>query len=199
MSTTHSKLFQKALLRVNRDVEKELTWVADHLLHSDGIHFPCSVSWSYDALSPSILHCLLRCFSLCHGFLVPLSVAQGFQAPAHQNLFTRQARSIFYFEALCVCAAILDAAPRLLPDQRLAVHRDNINTIQYLCFSTHSTCAGGSQEPQAFLSGQATCSAAMLDGDEYSAQKCLISIAQLPGFEMKGHQQLPGMLRHQHA
>ena len=41
--------------------------------------------------------------------------------------------------------------------------------------------------------------AAMLDGDEYSAQKCLISIAQLPGFKMEEHQQLPGMLRHQHA
>ena len=33
-------------------------------------------------------------------------------------------------EALCVCAAILDAVPRLLPDQRLAVHTDNINTCE---------------------------------------------------------------------
>ena len=41
--------------------------------------------------------------------------------------------------------------------------------------------------------------AAMLDGDKYSAQKYLITIAQLPGFEMEGHQQLPGMPCHQHA
>ena len=35
-----------------------------------------------------------------------------------------------YLEALCICAAILDVAPRLLPDQHLAVHTNNINTVQ---------------------------------------------------------------------
>ena len=53
---TAGKLFQKALLWVNRDVERELGWVIDHLLHSDGIYFLRSVSWSYDDRSPSVLH-----------------------------------------------------------------------------------------------------------------------------------------------
>ena len=53
---TAGKLFQKALLWVNRDVERELGWVIDHLLHSDGIYFLRSVSWSHDDLSPSVLH-----------------------------------------------------------------------------------------------------------------------------------------------
>ena len=53
---TAGKLFQKALLWVNRDVERELGWVINHLLHSDGIYFLHSVSWSYDDLSPSVLH-----------------------------------------------------------------------------------------------------------------------------------------------
>ena len=34
---------------------------------------------------------------------------------------------------------------------------------------------------------------AMLNDDEYSAQRCLISIALLLEFEMEGHQQQPGM------
>ena len=49
---TAGKLFQKALLWVDRDVERELGWVINHLLHSDGIYFLCSVSWCYDDLQP---------------------------------------------------------------------------------------------------------------------------------------------------
>ena len=113
---------------MNRDVERELTWVADHLLRFDGIYFLRSVSWSYDDLSPSVLHVYCDASPFAMGFWYP-SLAQGFQAPAHQ-IFAQQGGSIFYLEALCVCAAILDAAPRLLPDQRLAVHTDNINTVQ---------------------------------------------------------------------
>ena len=51
------------------------------------------------------------------------------QAPAHE-IFAQQGGSIFYLEALYVCAAILDATPRLQPNQCLAVFTDNINTVQ---------------------------------------------------------------------
>ena len=103
--------------------------MADHLLHSDGIYFLRSVSWSYDDLSPSVLHVYCDASPFAMGFWYP-SLAQGFQAQAH-HIFAQQGGSIFfYLEALCVCAAILDAAPHLLPDQRLAVHTDNINTVQ---------------------------------------------------------------------
>ena len=82
----------------------------------------------YDDLSPSVLHVYCDASPFAMGFWYP-SLAQGFQVPAHQ-IFAQQGGSIPYLEALCVCAAILDAAPRLLPDQRLAVHTDNINTVQ---------------------------------------------------------------------
>ena len=128
MPKTAGKLFPKALLWVNQDVERELTRMADHLLRSDDIYFLLSVSWSYDDLSPSVLHVYCNASPFAMGFWYP-SLAQGFQVPAHQ-IFTQQGGSIFYLEALCVCAAILDAAPHLLPDQHLAVHTDNINTVQ---------------------------------------------------------------------
>ena len=38
---TADKLFQKALLWVNRDVERELGWVINHFLHSDVLHVYC--------------------------------------------------------------------------------------------------------------------------------------------------------------
>ena len=69
---TAGKLFQKALLWVNRDVGRELTWVADHLLCSDGIYFPLSVSWSYDDLSPSVLHVYCNASPFAMGFWYPL-------------------------------------------------------------------------------------------------------------------------------
>ena len=45
-------------------------------------------------------------------------------------MFAQQEGSIFYLESLCVYAAILNAAPCLSPNQRLAVFTDNINTVQ---------------------------------------------------------------------
>ena len=119
------------LLWVNRDVERELTWVVDHLLRCDGIYFLRSVTWSADDLSStSGLACVDYCDAspFAMGFSYP-SLALGFQAPAH-HIFAGQEGSIFYLEALSVCAAILDATPCLLPDQGLAVFTDNINTVQ---------------------------------------------------------------------
>ena len=52
---TAGRLFQKALLSVNWDVERELTWVIDHLLRSDCIYFLRSVSWLSGDHSTSIL------------------------------------------------------------------------------------------------------------------------------------------------
>ena len=108
---TAGKLFQKALLWVNRDVERELTCIVNHLLHS--------VIWSYDDLSSTILHVYCNTSPFAIGFWYP-SLALGFQAPAHQIFFAQQVVSIFYLESLYVCAAILDVAPCLSPNQCLA-------------------------------------------------------------------------------
>ena len=96
---------------MNRDVERELTWVVDHLLCSDGIYFLRSVSWSSGDHSTSILrvYCDASPFGL--GIWYP-SLYLGLPAPAHET-FAQHEGSIFYLESLCVCAAILDAAPRL--------------------------------------------------------------------------------------
>ena len=125
---TAGKLFQKVLLWVNRDVERELTWVVEHLLRSDGIYFFRSVTWSDDDRSSTVLHVYCDASPFAMGFWYP-SLALGFQAPAHQ-IFAQQEGSIFYLESLCICVAILDAAPHLSPNQRLAVFTDNINTVQ---------------------------------------------------------------------
>jgi hypothetical protein len=102
--------------------------VVGHLFCSNGIYFLRSVSWSFEVLSPSILHVYCDASPFALGFWYP-SLAQRFQAPAHQ-IFAQQSGSIFYLEALCVCAAILNAAPRLLPEQCLAVFTDSLNTVQ---------------------------------------------------------------------
>ena len=118
------------LLWVNRDVERELTWVVDHLLRSDGIYFLRSVTWSDDDHSSTVLHVYCNASPFAMGFWYP-SLALGFQAPAH-HIFAQQKGSILYLESLCVCAAILDAAPCLSTNQHLAVFTDNINTVQLL-------------------------------------------------------------------
>ena len=57
------------------------------------------------------------------------SLALGLQAPAH-DIFPQHRGSIFYLGALCVCSAILDAAPHLSSGQHLAMFTDNVNTVQ---------------------------------------------------------------------
>ena len=113
---------------MNWDVERELTWVVDHLLRSDGIYFLRSISWSSGDHSTSILcvYCDTSPFGL--GIWYPL-LYLGLQAPAHET-FTQHEGFIFYLESLCVCAAILDAAPHLSAGQHLGVFTDNINTVQ---------------------------------------------------------------------
>ena len=138
-ANTAGKLFQKALLWVNRDVERELGWVIDHLLHSDGIYFLCSVAWSYDDLPPSVLHVYCDASPFALGIWHP-SLALGLQAPAH-DIFTQHGGSISYLEALCVCSAILDTVPCLLSGQHLVVFTDNVNTVQlFNSLSALPTC-----------------------------------------------------------
>ena len=100
------------------------------MLHSDGIYFFQSVSWSFDDLSPSVLQVYCDASPFALGIWYP-SLCLGLQAPAHQ-IFAQQGGSIFYLKALWVCAAILDVAPHLQPNQCLTVFTDNINTVQLL-------------------------------------------------------------------
>ena len=125
---TTGKLFQRALIWVNRDVERELEWVIEHLLASDGILILKSVSWDFTELPASVLAIYCDASALAMGFWVP-SQNQVFQAPG-QEIFAEMGGSIFYLEALCVCSAILHGVTLLPPDGRLAVFTDNLNTVQ---------------------------------------------------------------------
>ena len=151
---------------MNRDVERELGWVTDYLLHSDGIYFLCSVSWCHDDLSPSVLHVYCDASPFTLGIWSP-SLALGLQAPAH-DIFTQHGGSIFYLEALCICSAILDAAARLSSGQHLAVFTDNVNTVQL--FNSLSALPAFNwmliqvADAQAICSGQAAFSCCLVHG-----------------------------------
>jgi hypothetical protein len=54
------------------------------------------------------------------------SLNHGFQAPLPGTI---SSDTIFFFEALAVTAAIIDAAGRMHPHERLAVFTDNMNTV----------------------------------------------------------------------
>ena len=95
---TAGKLFQKALLSVNWDVERELTWVVDHLLRSNGIYFLRSVSWSSEDHSTSIFRVYCDASPFALGIWYP-SLHLGLQAPAHET-FAQHGDSIFYLESL---------------------------------------------------------------------------------------------------
>ena len=94
--------------------------------------FPPLCTWSYNDLLSFVLHAYCDASPFAMGFWYPL-LALGLQATVHQT-FAQQEGSISYLESLRICAAILDAAPCLLPDQCLAVFTDNISTVQ-LCNS----------------------------------------------------------------
>ena len=125
---TAGKVFQRALIWVNRDVERELEWVIGHLLTSDGILILKSMSWNVHDLPSTVLTIYCNASSSALEFWI-LSMNQGFQAPA-LDIFQESGKSIFYLEALCVCAAILYGVTLLPPDGRLTVFTNNLNSVQ---------------------------------------------------------------------
>ncbi|KAF9242255.1 hypothetical protein BU15DRAFT_72791 [Melanogaster broomeanus] len=123
---TSGKSQHKALIWVNRDVERELTWAVDHLLHSKGICFLKSVSWCYNDLPESVVHVYCDALPLAMAFWFP-STNLGYQAFIQDS---EPHDSIFFYEALTVCGTILVAVMQLSPGSRLAVFTNNLNTMQ---------------------------------------------------------------------
>ncbi|KAJ8582038.1 DNA/RNA polymerase [Rhizopogon salebrosus TDB-379] len=122
---TAGKLESRAKIWVNRAVVRELTWVVRHLLSTDGIFFFKSISWYFAHLPEDVLRVYTDASGEGVAYWFP-SANLGFQSrlPGDAPIGT-----IFYFEALAVTAAILDAAHRLPPDGRIAVFTDNLNTV----------------------------------------------------------------------
>ena len=98
-----------------------------HLLASDGILIFKSVAWNVHDLPTSVLTVYCDASLTALGFWIP-SMNQGFQAPA-LDIFQESGKSIFYLEALCVCAAVLHGVTLLPQDGRLAIFMENLNSV----------------------------------------------------------------------
>jgi hypothetical protein len=122
---TAGKLVSRALIWVNRDVVRELTWVVNHLRSAEGVFFFKSVSWSFAHLPDSVLRVYTDASGSGLAFWFP-SLNIGFQSPLPGSA---PIGTIFYYEALAVTAALLNAIPRLDSGHRVAVFTDNLNTV----------------------------------------------------------------------
>jgi hypothetical protein len=115
---TVGKLEQKALIWVNRDVVGELSWVAQHLIASNGVYFLKTLAWDFHHMSQATLAVYTNASSIGLGFWYP-SLNHGFQSLLPVSF---PSETIFFFEALTVTAAILDTVPHMNPN-------DNLNTV----------------------------------------------------------------------
>ena len=122
---TAGKLESHAKIWVNRDVVRELTWVVHHLLSADGVFFFKSVSWNFAHLPEDVLKVYTDASGDGIAYWFPVANV-GFQSHLPGDA---PAGTIFYFEALAVTSAILDAVHRLPTDGRIAVFTDNLNTV----------------------------------------------------------------------
>jgi len=119
------KLESHAQLWVNRDVVRELSWVAKHMQTSEGVFFLKSVSWDFSTIHDSVFHVYTDASGDGLAYWFP-SLNQGFQSPLPGSA---PSGSIFYFEALAVTSAIIHATSYLTPGSRLAIFSDNMNSV----------------------------------------------------------------------
>lgn len=108
---------------VNKSVRDELTWLADHIEASDGIHLLDSLEWAPQEAGLT-LYADACPFGLA--FWSP-QLELGFQCPVDMS----RPYGIFYLEALAVLSA-LDFACHSLPPlspRQVAIYTDNSNTV----------------------------------------------------------------------
>lgn len=122
---TSGKLVSKALIWVNQDVVRELTWVINHLHTAEGVLFFKSVSWNFTHLPEDILRVYTDVSGVGLAYWFP-TLNISFQSPLPGSALTGM---IFFFEALAVTSALLNSVSRLQPGQRVAIFTDNLNTI----------------------------------------------------------------------
>jgi hypothetical protein len=122
---TAGKLEQRALIWVNRDVVRELKWLERHLVTSDGVYIIRSVSWDFHHMSQATLAVYTDASASGMAFWFP-SLNLGFQCNLPGSI---SSETIFFFEALAVTSAIIDAVRRMEPHGRLAIFTDNSNTV----------------------------------------------------------------------
>ncbi|KAI0037986.1 DNA/RNA polymerase, partial [Auriscalpium vulgare] len=128
LSSAYTKIsgrsIRNAPIYINADVTKDWLWFADTLQHWSGVHIMRARHWP-----PADADLTVYCDAS--------SIGMGFWAPARSEGFVSTlppapptADTIFWFEAICVLAALEWVS--VLPDrpQRLAIYTDNLNTVQ---------------------------------------------------------------------
>ncbi|KAF7360389.1 DNA/RNA polymerase [Mycena venus] len=117
-----------ALIWVNDAVCRDLRWLESHVANSDGILLIKSVDYH-----PDDANLVLYCDASTHGggrggmgFVIP-SLGLGFQSPLPASI--RAELKIFFYEALCVCSALHQAASLLPNGSRITIYTDSTNTV----------------------------------------------------------------------
>ncbi len=120
-------------IALNNAVKDDLTWLADHIQKSDGICCFDSMDWDPVVVDTTITVLCDACLDGM-GFWIP-RIACGFVCPT-PNLPEGE-EVIFFFEALCVCAAVHWVADTLSPElrKRITIFTDNTNTVDI--FNSH--------------------------------------------------------------
>jgi hypothetical protein len=100
-------------------------WVVRHLRFAKGVFFFKSLSWNFKTLPDSVLKIYTDASGAGLAFWIP-SLNIGFQSHLPGSAPTG---TIFYFEALAIMSALLDATKRLWPDGRVAIFSSNLNSV----------------------------------------------------------------------
>jgi hypothetical protein len=117
-----------ALIWVNETVRRDLTWLADHVERADGVFLIKTIDYH-----PDEANMVTYCDASTHGagrggmgFYHP-ALSLGFQSELPAGI--RSDLKIFFYEALCVCAAIHQAATFLPKGARLTIYTDSSNSV----------------------------------------------------------------------
>ncbi len=113
-------------IALNNAVKDDLSWLADHIEKSDGIC--CFDALDWDPIVDATVTILCDACLNGMGFWLP-KIACGFVCPTPELPDVDEI--IFFFEALCVCAAIHWVAANLSPAmrKRVTIFTDNTNTV----------------------------------------------------------------------
>ncbi len=113
-------------IALNNAVKEDLNWLADHIEESKGTC--CFDSMDWDLILDATIMILCNACLDGMGFWIP-RIACSFVCPTPELLDGDKV--IFFFEALCVCAAIHWVANTLLLElrRRVTIFMDNTNTV----------------------------------------------------------------------
>lgn len=113
-------------IALNNVVKGDLKWLADHIEKSNGVC--CFYSTNWDLILDTTITVLCDACLEGMGFCI-LKIACGFVCPTPALLEGEEV--IFFFEALCICAAIHWVVETLSPELRkcVTIFTDNTNTV----------------------------------------------------------------------